>query len=188
MTTKPPSKSEAKSAGEQNPQQLLDQKLAVEIIARQAATDVIPERQIETFARRFAEMMLGNGGKMSVAVSRHHSGPLPPEETIQGYAEAYPEAPKIIFEMAQKDQDAFISGRERQQNSDNRFRLIAYGGGLFALIVVLSFATALALLGQPEIAGGILALGGTATIATFVNAWKPGWTKTKEPKNKAEKS
>ncbi len=38
---------------------------------------------------------------------QHFSGPLPPPEMIKEYKKAFPDAPKIFFEMAKKAQDHY---------------------------------------------------------------------------------
>ncbi|WP_093804786.1 DUF2335 domain-containing protein [Stappia sp. ES.058] len=184
MTSKSPAEPNQNlpESGAEDPSNHLDGPEGLKSLARASAARILPDDQADKFATEFvkdflASVMDGEGeGMVSIGVSRtvakHHSGPLPPAETLEGYDRIVPGAAERIIAMAERDQRAYIASRNKQQDSDNIFRLVAYGGGLIGLFAILGVGTWLAFSGYEKAAMAVFGMGAAAVITAFVNAWK----------------
>lgn len=118
------------------------------------------------------------GQKELLCVAREFSGPLPPPEMLERYAQISPEILDVLVEMAQKEQtlrekalDATIAENRREQG------LTAKGLYLATAIIVLGIA-----------AGCYCAFCGRewAAVAAFGVAGAVGWMKTGSPSTSAK--
>ncbi len=152
----------------------------VETIAYDSASKVIPPNQLKAFASKFRKAFLSQvaAGQdpdqvlVMGEISRTHSGPLPPPDVLLAYESSLPGAMDRIFQMAEADQAAYLASIERQQKSDNTFRLISYFGGLFAFVLALGTATLLSFHGYTDVALAVVGSAALGAIAVFVNAWQ----------------
>lgn len=149
-------------------------------IARASADDLLrpdeADRFAETFSRQFLNRMMSGEAGFGLAtiemIERHHAGPIPPAETLAGYEDVVPGAAKRVFDMAERDQEAFIESQRAQQISDNRFRLTSYIGGFIALVLILATGSILAFHGHEASSLAAFGMGAVSIIGVFVNAWK----------------
>ncbi|MDD7911659.1 DUF2335 domain-containing protein [Pseudovibrio exalbescens] len=151
---------------------------ALEVLARESADSTIPKKQIAQFASKFAKKLVEHeDGSILLAQheeTRMHSGPLPSPETLAEYERVHPGLVERIIKMAELEQEEYLRSHKRQQDADNRFRLISYSGGLAALLIILATGAGLAYLGHDAVAGVLFGATFAGVIGYFVNAYKAG--------------
>lgn len=130
----------------------------------------VAENAAEAALNDFIEKGAVAVGTVEESFSMLHVGPVPPVGMVRGYEELYPGAAKVMFDMAVRDQEAFIQSREKKATRDDRFRIISICLGFSALLALLGATLVAALYGHDWIAGSIIAIGAGGIIATFVGA------------------
>lgn len=71
----------------------------------------------------------------SVSITEYFSGPVPDPLTIARYGEVYPDAPRIIFEMAQAEQSHRHAMDKRRTDILARGQLFAFAALLASLLL-----------------------------------------------------
>lgn len=95
-------------------------------------------------------------------IMRVHSGPLPPPDVFRDYGLVNPDAPRIIMEMAQRQQEHNIQLENRMIALEARYRDFGVAAGLAVVLAMILAAAYCAYIGSETVA---LALVGGTTLS-----------------------
>lgn len=132
--------------------------------------DILPKEEVQRAADVLAPKLVHS---IKVTATRTHIGPMPPVDVADGYERLHPGAIGRMFDLAERDQQAFIEAQRDIRKRDDDFRRLALFTGLAALGLILAAVLVLALTGHDWVAGGVAGIGASGIIATLVNAASP---------------
>jgi len=125
---------------------------------------------------------LPNGTKVGIAAQvSFWQGQFPPPEAVRTYDEVHPGAWDRIIRMAEKQQDAVISASDKamdyQQKDTRRGQIL----GAFVTLACIGGAIYCAIIGQPWVAGGLVAVPVMAVPIALIQGRKQEVDKTAQP-------
>ncbi len=98
------------------------------------------------------------------SIQKFHSGPLPPPEDLEHYGRVTPGGAERIFQMAEAEQAHRHKMEARVVSREYGIRFSGQAGALATVAIMAALAAFCAYVGQPLVAGVVVAITGAATV------------------------